>query len=273
MREVGKTFSKKTKLGKRRTTFADAPVHNLDDLNVAFIEREPVTVVLSKKGFLRSLKGHVADLSTLTFKEGDGLKLAFPAQTTDKIVFLSTDGRAYTIGADKLAGGRGQGEPIRLAFELEDAADIALGFVSVANRNRLMVSSDGYGFVVAEGDTLSSTRKGKQLLNLSGTATLVLAPPAEGDAVAVVGENRKMIVFPLIQVPAMVRGKGVRLQRYKEGGLSDLRIFTLADGLTWQGAGGRSFTRTAEELFEWRTDRALAGRLVPNGFPKSNKFG
>ncbi|GGD13412.1 DNA topoisomerase IV subunit A [Aureimonas glaciei] len=273
VRAVGKTFSKKTKLGKRRTDFADAPNHNLDDLNVAFIEREPITVVLSQKGFLRSLRGHVADLSTLAFKEGDSLKLGFPAQTTDKLVFLSTDGRAYTLGADKLAGGRGQGEPIRLAFELEDAADIVLGFVAVPTRQRLLASSDGNGFRITEAEMLSSTRKGKQLLNLSGTTRLRLAAVVEGDTVAVVGENRKMVVFPLIQVPEMTRGKGVRLQRYKDGGLSDLKIFSIDGGLTWQGAGGRSFHRSAEELFEWRTDRGLAGRLVPNGFPKSNKFG
>jgi topoisomerase-4 subunit A len=273
VRAVGKTFSKKTKLGKRRTDFADAPNHNLDDLNVAFIEREPITVVLSQKGFLRSLRGHVADLSTLAFKEGDSLKLGFPAQTTDKLVFLSTDGRAYTLGADKLAGGRGQGEPIRLAFELEDAADIVLGFVAVPTRQRLLASSDGNGFRIIEAEMLSSTRKGKQLLNLSGTTRLRLAAVVEGDTVAVVGENRKMVVFPLVQVPEMTRGKGVRLQRYKDGGLSDLKIFSIDGGLTWQGAGGRSFHRSAEELFEWRTDRGLAGRLVPNGFPKSNKFG
>ncbi|BDA83813.1 DNA topoisomerase 4 subunit A [Aureimonas sp. SA4125] len=273
VRAVGKSFSKKTKLGKRRTDFADAPNHNLDDLNVAFIEREPITVVLSQKGFLRSLRGHVADLSTLAFKEGDALKLGFPAQTTDKLVFLSTDGRAYTMGADKLAGGRGQGEPIRLAFELEDAADIALGFVASPTRQRLLVSSDGNGFRISEAEMLSSTRKGKQLLNLAGKTRLHLAVVVEGDTVAVVGENRKMVVFPLVQVPEMTRGKGVRLQRYKDGGLSDLKIFALDGGLTWQGAGGRSFHRSAEELFEWRTDRGLAGRLVPNGFPKSNKFG
>ncbi|MBC8128765.1 MAG: DNA topoisomerase IV subunit A [Rhizobiaceae bacterium] len=272
VREVAKAFSKKTKLGKRRTTFANPPARNLDDLNVALIEREPVTVVLSRKGFLRSLRGHVADLGSLAFKEGDGLKLAFPAMTTDKILFLSTDGRAFTMSADKLAGGRGQGEPIRLAFELEDAADIALGFVAVPTRRRLLASSDGNGFLVSEGEMLSATRKGKQLMNLSPGAVLKMAVPADGDTVAVVGDNRKMVVFPLIQVPEMTRGKGVRLQRYKDGGLADLKIFSIADGLSWQGSGGRSFVRSADDLFEWRSDRGLAGRMVPNGFPKSNRF-
>jgi topoisomerase IV subunit A len=273
VREVRETFSKKTKLGKRRTTFADAPARALDDIATAFIEREPVTVVLSQKGFLRALRGHVAELANLTFKEGDALKLAFPAMTTDKLVFLSTDGRAYTLAADKLAGGRGQGEPIRLAIELEDKADIVTGFPAVAGRKRLVASSDGSGFVVSEGELLSGMRKGKQVLNVGPDTALRHAAIAEGDTVAIVGENRRMLVFPLIQVPEMTRGKGVRLQRYKDGGAADLKVFRLAEGLGWQGAGGRSFVRSGEELLEWRGDRAQAGRLVPNGFPKSNRFG
>ncbi|KAB0680701.1 DNA topoisomerase IV subunit A [Aureimonas leprariae] len=273
VREVRETFSKKTKLGKRRTTFADAPARALDDIATAFIEREPVTVVLSQKGFLRALRGHVAELAGLTFKEGDSLKLAFPAMTTDKLVFLSTDGRAYTLLADKLAGGRGQGEPIRLAIDLEDKADIVTGFPAVTGRKRLVASSDGSGFVVSESELLSGTRKGKQILNVGPGTSLKLAAIAEGDTVAVVGENRKMLVFPLIQVAEMTRGKGVRLQRYKDGGLSDLKVFRLAEGLAWQGAGGRSFLRKADELLEWQDSRAHAGRMVPNGFPKSNRFG
>ncbi|WP_152045603.1 DNA topoisomerase IV subunit A [Aureimonas psammosilenae] len=273
VREVKETFSKKTKLGKRRTTFADAPARNLEEINNAFIEREPITVVLSQKGFLRSLRGHVADLTALAFKEGDSLKLAFPAMTTDKLVFLSTDGRAYTLGADKLAGGRGQGEPIRLAIDLEDTADIVLAFVAVTGRKRLVAASDGSGFVVSESELLSGTRKGRQVLNVGGDTVLKLAVPAEGDTVVTLGDNRKMLVFPLIQVAEMARGKGVRLQRFKDGGLADAKVFRMAEGLTWQGAGGRSFHRTEEDLFEWRGDRAQAGRMVPNGFPKANRFG
>ncbi|KQT50769.1 DNA topoisomerase IV subunit A [Aureimonas sp. Leaf454] len=272
VREVREAFSKKTKLGKRRTSFADAPQRQAVDIEAMLIEKEPVTVVLSRKGFLRGMRGHLTDLTALTFKEGDQLKFAFTAMTTDKIVFLSTDGRAFTMGADKLAGGRGQGEPIRLAFELEDAADIALGFVASSKQRRLLCSSDGYGFVVEEGEMLSATRRGKQLMNLGTDVRLAAAIPVQGDTVAIVGENRKMLVFPLIQVPDMARGKGVRLQRYKDGGFSDARIFTLAEGLGWQGAGGRSFQRSADELFEWRGDRGQAGRIVPNGFPKTNKF-
>ncbi|WP_062212251.1 DNA topoisomerase IV subunit A [Aureimonas sp. AU12] len=273
VREVREAFSKKTKLGKRRTLFADAPEHSLGDIAVALIEKEPVTVVLSQKGFLRALKGHLSDLSNVTYKDGDKLKIAFPALTTDKLIFLSTNGRAFTLGADKLPGGRGQGDPIRLAIDLEDEADIVLGFVADASAKRLVVSSDGNGFVVSESELLSGTRKGKQVLNVTGPVQLVRAERiAGGDTVAVVGENRKMVVFPLMQVPEMTRGKGVRLQRYKDGGLGDLKIFKLADGLVWTDTAGRVFNRTEADLMEWRGDRAQAGRLVPKGFPKSGRF-
>ena len=273
VREVRETYSKKTKIGRRRTLFADAPNRALDDINVALIEKEPVTVVLSKRGFLRGMKGHLADFSALTFKEGDGLNLAFHAMTTDKLVFLSTGGRAFTLGADKLPSGRGQGDPIRLTFEFEDEQDIALGFVADPDRRRLLISSDGNGFVATEADMLSGTRKGKQLMNVAGKVTVALAlPVGGGDTVATVGDNRKMLVFPLAQVPQMVRGKGVRLQRYKDGDLSDAKIFRMADGLRWTDSAGRAFTRNEAELLEWRGDRAQAGRMVPKGFPKTNKF-
>ena len=273
VREVREAYSKKTRLGRRRTLFADAPNRALDDIAVALIEKEPVTVVLSKKGFLRGMKGHLADFAALTFKEGDGLNLAFHAMTTDKLLFLSTGGRAFTLGADKLPGGRGQGDPIRLTFEFEDEQDIAAGFVADPERRRLLVSSDGNGFVASETDMLSATRKGKQLMNVSGKVQLALAMPIDGgDTVATVGENRKLLVFPLVQVPQMVRGKGVRLQRYKDGDLSDAKVFRMADGLRWSDSAGRAFVRSEAELLEWRGDRAQAGRLVPKGFPKTNKF-
>ncbi|KQT88428.1 DNA topoisomerase IV subunit A [Aurantimonas sp. Leaf443] len=273
IREVRETFSKKTKLGKRRTLFADAPARAEGDIAGALIEREPITVVLSQKGFLRALRGHMADVSTLTFREGDGLKLFFHAMTTDRLVFLSTGGRAFSLGADKLPGGRGQGDPIRLAFELEDDQDVVLGFVADPERRRLMVSSDGYGFVASEADLLSGTRKGKQVLNVEARVRLVAAVPVEdGDHVAIVGENRKLLVFPLSQVPQMGRGKGMRLQRYKDGGVSDVKIFKIGGGLVWTDAAGRQFNRSAAELVGWLGDRATTGRLVPNGFPKTNRF-
>ncbi|MEF2070938.1 DNA topoisomerase IV subunit A [Consotaella aegiceratis] len=273
IREVRETFSKKTKLGRRRTLFAEAPTHDAEDIAEALIEREPVTIVLSEKGFLRGLRGHLADTSNLSFREGDRLKLAFPAMTTDKLVFLSTGGRAFTLGADKLPGGRGQGEPIRLAFDLEDEHDIAAGFVADPEARRLLVSSEGTGFIASEREMLSSTRKGKQVVNVGADSRLVLAVPAVGDTVAIVGENRKLLVFPLIQVPEMARGRGVRLQRYKDGGVSDAKVFAIAEGLVWHDAGGREFRRFEADLLEWRGDRAQAGRMVPKGFPKNGKFG
>ncbi|KAA0970243.1 DNA topoisomerase IV subunit A [Aureimonas fodinaquatilis] len=272
VRAVRETFSKKTKLGKRRTLFADAPNHMSDVIAEALIEREPITIVLSQKGFLRGMRGHLADTSTLQFREGDALKLAFPAHTTDKLIFLSTNGRAFTLGADKLPGGRGHGDPVRLAIELEDDQDIVSGFVVNPAEKRLIVSNQGNGFIVSENELLSGMRRGKQVLNVSDNARLALALRVEGDRVAAVGENRKMLVFPLSQIPEMTRGKGVRLQRYKDGGISDLRIFNIADGLTWVDSAGRTYSRSEAELFEWSGDRAQAGRLVPKGFPKNGKF-
>ncbi|WP_062011053.1 DNA topoisomerase IV subunit A [Aureimonas sp. AU4] len=272
VREVREAFSKKTRLGRRRTNFADAPGHTADDIAEALIEKEPITVVLSQRGFLRALKGHVADLSGLSFRDGDQLKLSFHALTTDKLVFLSTDGRAYTLNADKLPGGRGQGDPIRLAIDLEDSQDLVYGFVPDTASKRLIASTDGNGFVINEGELVSGMRKGKQVLNLTGPARLTVAERIHGDTVAVIGENRKLAVFPLIQVPEMTRGKGVRLQRYKDGGLADLKTFRLADGLTWTDTAGRVFNRSEAELRDWYGDRAQAGRLVPKGFPKSGRF-
>ncbi|UHD43761.1 DNA topoisomerase IV subunit A [Aureimonas altamirensis] len=272
IREVRETFSKKTAIGRRRTLFAEAPSHDADVIAEAMIEREPVTIVLSQKGFLRAMRGHMADTSTLTFREGDKLKMAFAAHTTDKLVFLSTNGRAFTLAADKLPGGRGHGDPIRLAIELEDDQDIVTGFVANPSARRLVVADDGNGFIVGEGDLVSGMRRGKQILNVTAKGRLALAVPVDGDSVAVVGENRKLLVFPLSQVPDMARGKGVRLQRYKDGGLADAKVFRMADGLTWTDGGGRLFVRGEAELLEWRGDRAQAGRLVPKGFPKSGRF-
>ncbi|MCM2505821.1 DNA topoisomerase IV subunit A [Aureimonas altamirensis] len=272
IREVRETFSKKTAIGRRRTLFAEAPSHDAGVIAEAMIEREPVTIVLSQKGFLRAMRGHMADTSTLTFREGDRLKMAFAAHTTDKLVFLSTNGRAFTLGADKLPGGRGHGDPIRLAIELEDDQDIVTGFVANPGARRLIIADDGNGFVVGEGDLVSGMRRGKQILNVTAKGRLALAVPVDGDSVAVVGENRKLLVFPLSQVPEMARGKGVRLQRYKDGGLADAKVFRMADGLTWTDGGGRLFLRGEAELLEWRGDRAQAGRLVPKGFPKSGRF-
>jgi topoisomerase IV subunit A len=236
------------------------------------IEKEPITVVVSQKGWIRALKGHMSDTSTLTFKEGDGPKIAFTAQTTDKLLLVTTGGKAYTLGADKLPGGRGHGEPIRIIVDMENDQDILTAFVHDPQRKLIVASTAGNGFVVAESEMIANTRKGKQIMNVAMPDETKLVVPVSGDHVAVVGENRKLLVFPLSQLPEMTRGKGVRLQRYKDGGISDIRCFTMADGLSWEDSAGRSFTRNKDELLEWIADRATAGRAVPKGFPRSGKF-
>lgn len=271
--EVKKKYAKATELGRRRTQFADAPNADVEAIQQAMIEKEPVTVVISQKGWIRALKGHMSDTSSLTFKEGDGPKLAFPAQTTDKLLLVTTGGKVYTLGADKLPGGRGHGEPVRIMVDMENDQDILTAFVHDATRKLLIVSTAGNGFVIPETEMVANTRKGKQIMNVSMPDETKLVVPVTGDHVAVVGENRKMLTFPLSQVPEMSRGKGVRLQRYKDGGISDVKCFALANGLTWEDSAGRSFSKVGDELLEWMADRATAGRTVPKGFPRSGKFG
>ncbi|MGF0520008.1 DNA topoisomerase IV subunit A [Agrobacterium pusense] len=271
--EVKKKYAKATELGRRRTQFADAPDADIEAIQQAMIEKEPVTIVISQKGWIRALKGHMSDTSTLTFKEGDGPKLAFPAQTTDKLLLLTTGGKAYTLGADKLPGGRGHGEPIRIMVDMENDQDVLTAFVHDPSRKLLLVSTAGNGFVVAESEMVANTRKGKQIMNVSMPDEAKLAVPVTGDHVAVVGENRKLLAFPLAQIPEMSRGKGVRLQRYKDGGVVDVKCFALAEGLSWSDTAGRLFNKVGEELREWLADRATAGRTVPKGFPRSGKFG
>ncbi|WP_454848937.1 DNA topoisomerase IV subunit A [Rhizobium binxianense] len=270
--EVKKKFAKATEIGRRRTQFADAPEADEEAIQQAMIEKEPITVVVSEKGWIRALKGHISDTAALAFKEGDGLKVAFPAQTTDKIVIVTTGGKAFTLGGDKLPGGRGHGEPLRIMIDMENDQDVLTAFVHDPARKMLIVSTVGNGFVVPEAEMVANTRKGKQIMNVSMPDETKLIVPVVGDHVAVVGENRKLLVFPLAQVPEMSRGKGVRLQRYKDGGISDVRCFAIADGLTWEDSAGRTFTRNREELAEWLADRATAGRVVPKGFPRSGKF-
>ena len=271
--EVKKKYAKATEIGRRRTQFADAPDADIEAIQQAMIEKEPVTIVISQKGWIRALKGHMSDTSTLTFKEGDGPKLAFPAQTTDKLLLLTTGGKAYTLGADKLPGGRGHGEPIRIMVDMENDQDILTAFVHDPSRKLLLVSTAGNGFIVAESEMVANTRKGKQIMNVSMPDEAKLAVPVTGDHVAVVGENRKLLAFPLAQIPEMSRGKGVRLQRYKDGGVVDVKCFALAEGLSWSDTAGRLFNKVGEELREWLADRATAGRTVPKGFPRSGKFG
>ena len=271
IRDVKKRYGPDTKIGKRRTRLEDAPTIDIEAAET-LVEREPITVVVSKKGWIRSLKGHTQDVASLSFKGDDALMTSFLAETTSKILVLSSDGKAFTLEGAKLPSGRGLGEPIRLQAEIEEGADILAIFVHRPGAKRLLVASDGRGFIAPEDDLLSQTRKGRAALNVEAPARLAVAVPAEGDQVAIIGENRKLLVFPLDQAPEMSRGKGVRLQRYKDGGVSDARVFALKEGMGWRDSGGRNFTVSGAELKEWRGARAEAGRLPPKGFPKSNKF-
>ena len=266
-------FGPKTPLGKRRTGFAEAPEHDEAAIEEALVEREPITVVVSEKGWIRALRGQVADLSNLAFKADDALKLAFFAETTSKLLVFATNGRFYTIDAAKLPGGRGHGEPVRLFIDLEQESDVVTVFRYQGGRKLLVASRQGRGFIVAEDECLANTRKGKQVLNVKAPDAAVAIAPAEGELIAAIGENRKMLIFPIDQVPEMARGRGVRLQRHKDGGLSDIRTFEVEKGLTWTDSAGRVFNLTVKELADWRGNRADAGRLAPKGFPKSNKFG
>ncbi|MER9891886.1 DNA topoisomerase IV subunit A [Mesorhizobium sp. M0119] len=270
---VRQKYGPETEIGKRRTEFADAPEHDLTDIAHAMIEREPVTVVVSEKGWLRAMKGHLTDHSALTFKEGDSLKLAFHAQTTDKVLVFTTGGKFYTIGADRLPGGRGHGEPIRIIVDMDNDQDIVTAFVHDPKRKLLLVSHDGNGFIVPEEEVVANTRKGKQVMNVKAPDEAQRCVSVAGDHLAIVGENRKMLVFPLAEIPEMGRGKGVRLQKYKDGGVLDLKTFTLASGLSWQDSADRTFTKSRDELAEWIGARASAGRMVPKGFPRTGKFG
>jgi topoisomerase-4 subunit A len=273
VKDVRAKFGPKTPLGKRRTTFAQAPEHDAAAIEEALVEREPITVVVSEKGWIRALRGTVTDLSGIAFKTDDGPKFAFPAETTSKCLVFATNGRFYTLDAAKLPGGRGHGEPIRLFADLEQETDIVAVFRYEGGRKFLVGSSQGRGFAVPEDECLGNTRKGKQVLNVTPPDEAAAIAVVEGELVASIGENRKLVIFPLDQVPDMARGRGVRLQRYKDGGLSDLKTFNAGEGLTWVDAGGRVFTQTLKELAAWRGNRGDAGRVRPDRFLTNNKFG
>ncbi|HEY2185897.1 MAG TPA: DNA topoisomerase IV subunit A [Xanthobacteraceae bacterium] len=261
-----------TALGKRRTSFAEEPQHDEAAIEQALVEREPITVVVSEKGWIRALRGIVTDFSAIAFKADDRLKFAFPAETTSKCLVFATNGRFYTLEAAKLPGGRGHGEPIRLFIDLEQEADLISVFRHQGSRKFLLASAQGRGFVVLEDECVANTRKGKQVLNVTAPDSARAMAQVEGELVAALGENRKLIIFPLEQVPEMSRGRGVRLQRYKDGGLSDLKTFKVDEGLSWTDTAGRVFSTALKELADWRGNRADAGRLAPKGFPRSNKF-
>ena len=271
IKELKNTFGPKTDLGRRRTTFGIAPAHDEAAIEEAMVVREPITVVVSEKGWIRALRGHVTDLSGVTFKTDDDLKFAFPTETTAKILIFGSNGRFYTIEASKLPGGRGHGEPVRLFIDLEDA-DVVAALAYQGGRKFLVASYGGNGFVVPEDDVLGTTRKGKQVLNLKSPDKATGMTTVDGELAAAIGANRKMVIFALDQVPEMGRGRGVRLQRYKEKGLSDVTTFKANGGMSWIDGAGRSFTLDMKELKDWRGNRADAGRIAPKGFPKNNKF-
>ncbi|MGI4878682.1 MAG: DNA topoisomerase IV subunit A [Janthinobacterium lividum] len=269
-------YGPETALGRRRTEIGVAPTVTMIPLE-AMIDREPVTVIASAKGWIRAMKGHVdlASAEAIRFKEGDGPAFAFHAQTTDRIVLIAATGRAYTLGADRLPGGRGFGEPIRLMIDLDGAAAIVAMFVHRADATLLLAASDGRGFVVLGDDLLAETRKGRQVMTpRDGAALKIVRPIAPGhDYLGVIGDNRKLLLFAVADAPTMARGQGVALQKYRDGGLSDATSFRRSDGLSWPMGGSGTRTRTETDVGPWVGPRGGVGRLPPTGFPRDNRFG
>ena len=262
-------FGKDWDGGARRTTFAEAG--EVEDVPIeAMIDREPITVVVSKMGWVRAMTGHIDLTRELKYKDGDGPSFIFHAETTDRLLAFASNGRFYTLSASNLPGGRGMGEPMSLMVDLPNEADIVTIFAHKSDRKLLVASSAGDGFIVPENEVMAQTRSGKQVLNVRGDVKAAVCRPVTGDSVAVVGENRKVLIFPLDELPEMGRGKGVRLQKYKDGGMSDVTTFTLLEGLSWFDPAGR--TRNETELAEWQGKRASAGRMAPRGFPRDNRF-
>ncbi len=270
VREAREKFGSSSELGRRRTDFNDAP--ELEDIpDDIMTVKEPITVICSEKGWIRALRGHTESEQGLKYKEGDKSRFFFHAETTDKLILFGTNGKFYTLDADKLPGGRGNGEPVRLMIDLDNDHDIVTLFKHVPERTLLVASTKGHGLQVDEDDVIASTRGGRQVLNVSGDIEARACAVVDGDTVAVVGENRKMLLFPIEDVPKMTRGRGVILQKYKDGGLSDVTVFDFEEGLVCQDSGGRS--RTFDDIDDWDGKRAQAGRIAPRGFLKNNRFG
>ncbi|OYY68454.1 DNA topoisomerase IV subunit A [Sphingomonas sp. 28-63-12] len=273
-------YGQDTKLGKRRTTVAEAAPARDIPLE-AMIDREPITVILSQRGWIRAMKGHIdlaskngAGTEALKFKEGDGPAFAFHAQTTDKILLAAETGRFYTLGADKLPGGRGFGEPVRLMIDLDGEAGIVDLFPASRSERHLVAASDGRGFIVKTADLLAETRKGKTVVTPRAGARMFRVKPIDplADYVGVIGDNRRLLVFPIAELPEMARGQGVQLQRYRDGGLADVTSFVFAQGLSWAMGGDSGRTRSEPDMGPWRAARGAAGRMPPNGFPRDNLF-
>jgi len=263
-------FDPGKKLGKRRSNFDVAKEIDTEAALEALIVKEPVTIVLSSMGWIRALKGHNQKLDDLKFKEGDELALSLECQTTDKVVLMASGGRAFTIGADKLPGGRGHGEPIRLNLEVPESETIVSMLIPQDKARRVVASGKGYGFIVQDAELISSTRKGKIILNVGPKEKLEICTKVEGDLTASIGKNRKLVIFKTDELPEMARGKGVKIQSFADGGLLDLKTFAKADGLTWVDTAGRQ--QSAEDWKSWIGKRAQAGRLAPRGFNKNGKF-
>jgi topoisomerase-4 subunit A len=255
-------------LGQRRTALGELPA--IDDLALEEpVERQPVTVVCSRQGWIRVLRGHLEEGAELKYKEGDGERFVLKAESTDKLLLISSDGRGYLLPVERLPGGRGQGEPLRVHIELARGAESVMLAVHRPDGKILLASSAARGFIVEEQAVAAQTRTGRQVFNLDEEERLAVAAPAEGDHVAVIGSNRKLLIFPLDQLPVMARGKGVLLQRYRGGELADALVLSLAGGLSWPGGKG---TRIVSDLTPWLGRRGQAGRLAPHGFPRSNRF-
>jgi topoisomerase-4 subunit A len=269
LKDVRAILGPDTKLGKRRSIFDTAPVVDADAAIEAMIVREPITVILSERGWIRAAKGKVEDPSELKFKEGDKLGLIVPAETTDKLLIFASDGRFFTIGCDKLPGARGHGEPLRLMLDLDDKTDIIDMFPHRPGTKRVIASKEGYGFILPEEEAVSFRRAGKQVLN-AGAKGAAFAMPLTGDHLGVIGDNGKVLIFPLAELPEMPRGKGVKLQTYREGGLRDAIVFKAEEGAAWIDSAGR--TRVWGEWRDWLAKRAAAGKLAPKGFPTSKRF-
>jgi len=269
IREIKKQFGRGTLLGKRRSDISSEEIKDSDISIEAFIEKEPITIICSKLGWIRAARGHLESFDEVKFKEGDKGRFFINAQTTDKLLLFSTDGKFFTIPCDRLPRGKGDGESLRIMVDLGADQDIVSMFIHEPERKLLLASSTGHGFIIPEKDVIAEKRTGRQVLNLMEKASAIAVKPVEGDAVAVVGENRKLLIYKLAEIPEMKRGRGVTLQKYQSGGLSDIKTFNLADGLTWQT---EKQTRSEKDLTAWIGRRAGAGRLAPNGFSRQNKF-
>lgn len=269
IKDIKVRFGQKTPLGRRRTQFTEAPATSMVIDIEAFVEKEPITVLYSKMGWLRALKGHAINAEDIKYKEGDEGFFQLEAQTTDKLLLFASDGRFYTLSCDKIPRGKGFGEPVRLMIEMENDVDIVGMMIYADSKKLLLAASNGKGFVVDAADVVAQTKNGKQIMNPVPSQRAIACCEASGDHVAVIGENRKLLIFPISQIPLMKKGQGVTLQKYKDGTLSDVKVFNVKEGLSWQ-LGGK--VRVETSLRPWLGNRADAGRLPPTGFPRSNKF-